>query len=372
MMKLKEHKRTILREYVRSYLLKEDDGGFGFGMMGDMIGPYGVHYASGGQLYNTFIKPFVDVVAVTTGKAKEMGARTLTAAKVAFEAIATTVIPWLTSDYEEIFQKEKQAIDKIRDEYKEVYAATWDAFRNKDVALIAFFCYPGIVMTSTFARNSPLTALRVMNVMSGGTMDDTIMKVKTTFASPFYHGHHGSHSKTTTNYMTFNSPGGDKMGWMGESIVKEDDGDEEKKKTTKGEKSKKERFADVVTDKRLVKKALSSPFAQRVQADARRIVENTLRDVTEKASNVMAATSLEDLQKRVGKPLKGMDKLHNVDKESRQEAEKRVLENVKKSMREFYVKNLEAQVKDAVSAGIPQDSGFVKTYAATINKIRSM
>jgi hypothetical protein len=340
----------------------EDDGGFGFDM-GGMIGPYGVHYASGSQLYDTFVKPFVDVFDVAKGKTKEVTARLFAMGKVIFETLATTILPWLTSDYEDIFAEEKQAIDKIRSEYSEVYAATWEAFHNKDVALAAFFCYPGIVLTGALAHRSPITTLNVLSTISGGEFDTVITQIRTAYMSSGI-GHKGGHKYSNTANMMFNSLGGDKIEWMGESRLYEDE--------SKSKKTKKEQLADIVTNKKLVKKFLSTPHAQRLQSESRAIVRHTLTTIFERAQGITSAKTLEDVQKIVGKHLKGIDELKKMKPEERQQMEPKILDNLKASMKELYVKNLEAQAKDAISAGIPNNSGFIKMYADTIHKIKTL
>lgn len=351
MKSVQDHK--ILREYV-SQLLREDDYG---GMMmaaGDM-NPYGVHIASNDALYKTFIKPFVDVVDVAAGKTKELSQKAQTLGKIAFETIGSTIFPWLSSDYAEIFQEEKSQIDKIKSQYSEVYQATWDAFQTNDVAWTAFFCYPGAVFASSLARKTPLVTLKMLSVFSGGTMDNFLSKAQRKFSTT-------SSGKGKNNN---NDYGGDKLPsptW--ESVLREDS-EQPKKKS-------KITLADVVTNEKVIKKALSSPVAQRLQKETRSVVQGTLRSVLEHAQAVMSSNSFEDLQKKIGKPLKGLEKLKGMQPEARQAAEAQMLSTLKKSMTSFYVKNLEAQVKQALDAGIPKNSGYVTDYATVIQKIKSL
>jgi hypothetical protein len=336
--------------------------------------PYGVHYTSGDMLYKAFVKPFVDVVDVAVGKTKEMSQRVQTLAKVGFEAVATSLLPFLTSDYKEIFDKEKEELDKIRNEYSEVYAATWDAFKQTDVALTAFFCYPGAVLTGVMAKKAPDVALRMLGILSGGTLDSWIEKVrkaigggfgtgkssKDHFESPA--GGYGGGGTMGMDYMYgFDYGGGGGYGGTHESVIREDD----------QKKNKKQKVVDLITSEKVVKKALSSPEAQRMQKKARAAVHNTLKTVLEHAQAVCTAKSVEELQKKIGKPLKGLDKLQQAKPEERQAAEQQMLATVKKSMKEFYVKSLEGNVKQVLEAGIPKNSGYVRDYESVIQKIKS-
>ena len=96
----------LLREYVRSSLMFEDDGGY------DAMSPYGTSFGSGQDLYNIFIKPFTDVVDTAAGEVSKASVKVQTAAKVAFETVATTFIPFLSSDYDDIWDAEAQQIEK--------------------------------------------------------------------------------------------------------------------------------------------------------------------------------------------------------------------------------------------------------------------
>ena len=71
-----DHQARIRPFIKENRALHEDEGGGGFdyaGGMGEM--PYGMHFGSPGQLYNTFVKPFVDVGKTAAGKTAELSAR---------------------------------------------------------------------------------------------------------------------------------------------------------------------------------------------------------------------------------------------------------------------------------------------------------
>lgn len=368
--------QQLLREYVRRVLVTEDDGGYG-GLAGAAadLSPYGAHYASSSDLYKTFIKPFVDVAEVTAGKAKETSQRAQTVVKVAFETIATTLLPFLKDSYGKIFAKEKQAIDKIKSEYGEVYKATWDAFKTNDVAWTAFIAFPGPVMAGRLALNAPDIALRMISVISGGSMDPYVGKVKEKFKGTAFltgmkghdtHIERGSHG----NKSNLSDVANEKLpSSFGESVLREDsDSDDSGDKKS----SKKERLAGIVTDPKVIKKALSSPEAQRLQKAAQETVKKTLSGVFKQASAVAGAKSLEELQREFGKPLPGMDKLRGLKPKERQSAETQLLSGLRKSLKEFYAKSLEAQAKQASDGGIPDDSPYIKMYRDTARKIRAL
>lgn len=330
--------RVLLREYVRTVLAEEGDGGFG---MGDMFGAagggpsgYGMHFGSEEEMYKIFVKPFVDVVQVAAGKGKEVSQRLQTLLHVAFETVATTVIPILSSDYGEIFAKEEERLNKIKSEYADVYKATWDAFKDHDVMCAAFFYDPVSFLSAEFVSHAPSVAFKVMSILSGGTIDDELLKIKKAVALP-----HKKH----------------------EGVMKEDE-----------EGDKPSRVVQALTNKELLDKLSQSQKVQQLQREGQAMVRETLKEVFKHAQTVLRAKSLSDIQRFVKKPIKGMDKLQQVPEQERAQGEQQLLKGVKESMKSFYVKSLEAQVKEAVSSGVPQGSKYVSDYTSVINKIKNL
>lgn len=326
--------------------------------------PYGVHYGSGDDLYKIFIKPFVDVVQTAAGKTKEVSRRAQTLVRVAFEAVATTVVPVLRDDYAEIFAREKQEIENIRQQYGDVYRSNWDAFLDNDALVVAFFYSPTAFLTAAFVRKAPKMAAQVISVLSGGQLDGYLSKVGKKL---------GWNSKIITGLGVGDSShvrrGGTYGGGLGgtydsaipmESVIHED---EEKRSND---------IAQYLANEKVRAKLNDSSIVKNMRKDGRKIVQGTLASVFKQAQGVMSANSLDDLQKKTGSKLKGLDKLAQVPEQERRSAEQQILATTKKSMKEFYVRNLEAQVKQAVDAGVPQDSDYVRDYSDVISKIKAL
>jgi len=333
----------LLREYIQAVLVEDmggDYGGLGFGdAMGDM--PYGMHFASQDQLYKIFVKPFADVVGVAAGKTKELSQRGITALNVAFEAIATTLIPILKDSYGEIFQKEKQQIDKIRSEYSDVYQATWDAFNEMDVVVAAFAYRPDLFLTAKFAKHAPKAAAKLLSVLSGGSLDNVL------------HGLLKSSGKRHVDHS-------EGPGMPIESLIREEKDNEPSK------------LEKLITNKKIKQVLAGSPKVQQLAKVGSELVQGTLKDVFSQANNVMNAKSLQDLQSKLGKKLPGIDKLSQVPQREREQAEQKLLVGVQRGMKEFYVKQLEGQVKAAIEAGVPKDHPFVADYVSVISKIKGL
>jgi len=342
----------LLREYVREVLAEDGHGGDGGAgdimMAGSMMSPYGMHFGDSNDLYKIFIKPFADVVQTTVGKTKELSQSAQTLTKVAFKAVATSLIPVLSRDYGKIFKKEKIEMDKIRKQYGDVYKSNWDAFKDNDVLALAFMYSPAAMLTLQFARKSPGAAASMISALSGGELD-------------------GFLSKIAQKFPNFNTPGGptglgrkDNGPGTIESVIREDEG-----------KKKPDAAALLSSDK--VKHALqNSQVVRQMEQSGKAIVRNTLEQVFKQAQGIMTAKTLQDVQHKTGAQLKGMDKLAQVPEQERVKLEQAILDGAKKSMKSFYVKNLQAQVKQALDGGISPDSPYVQDYQNVIRKIEAL
>jgi len=371
--------RRLLREYVREALLTEDDT---YAVYSDLahanaaMMPYGMNFGSGGDLYRVFVKPFVDVVDTTLGKTKEVSQRAQTATRVAFETVANTLLPWFRSDYERIFAKEKKELDAIRREFADVYQANVDAFRDNDVFWTAFCYSPAAIITHQLVRRSPKTAMKLISTLTGGSMDDWLQKVFGRFR-----GGSDRPPKTGLDYAGSDphvgGHGGGGGGWGGyydagygpdysmhrEGLVYE-----------AGEKDKKKEPAleDVLTDPRLLKKVSGSDVAKRMHDEAQAAVRGSLQAVFKHVSAALSAQTLQDLQHRTGKQIKGVEGLASMQPQERQKAERAILDAFRRSLKDFVVKNLESQAKKALDAGVPKDSEYVSDYEHVIQRLRSL
>ncbi len=351
----------LLREYVRQ-VLKEDDGyGAVMGAAADM-NPFGMSFGSDDELYKIFVKPFTDVVDTAVGKTKEISQKAQTVMKVAFEAVATSLIPVLKDSYGEIFAHEQKAMEKIKGEYEDVYKSNWDAFKDHDVMFLSFCCDPAKFITGQLVKKSPDIAIGMISALTGGTVDGYLDKVKEKFNlgnTPPRTGLSSGEKKHNPGHF---AGGGGDVGFGMESVIREEGDDQQKA----------DGVVAALTNPKLLEKLKQSPTVQKMSQQATGLVRGSLEQVYKQASGVMKANSLQNLQQATGAKIKGLDKLAEVPQQERQKAEATMLTGAKKGMKEFYVKNLEGQVKAAIDAGVPQDSSYISDYKRVIEKIRAM
>ena len=343
------------------WTLREDDGG-GFdyaGAMGEM--PYGMHFGSPNQLYKTFVAPFTDVIKTAAGKTAELSARVQTAVKVAFEAVATTLVPALSSDYARIFATEKQKLDSIKQRYADVYRGTSGALLGNDVLVASFMFAPWAFLSAAMVKKSPSAALAVVQVLGGG---NSVIERFVSQVKQRYGGSGGSDGKWSSR----ESPGADTWAFEGTQyvgcvIVEDAEGGKEPKRPP---------LAQLLTSRKLRAALESSPIARKMGSDGHNVIQATLRDVLEKAKAVLGASSIEDLERSLGKQVPALTGLKKLQDSERAQAEQEVLRRVRAAMRKVYTANLKAQAKSAIEAGLARDNPYVKAYADAIKKIEAL
>lgn len=352
--------KKLIKEYIELTLKEDDAGGnpaFYGGFDSGMVGPYGVSFGSREDLVNTFITPFLDVFKTTIGKTKELARKTQTLVWVGLQTVLTSLIPIYGYNYAEVFDKEKKDIEKIRNEYKDVYERTNKALSGSDAAMIAFMASPAIVLGAIGARQSAKSMKNLLSAASGGFSDElygsTRSKLKS--AGRWMLGDDGS--KSASNSKTSSSD-------LGESILREEDEDNSKKKMSP---------KDILTNRKFIKKSLDNQKTREMQAAATRLYKKSLNDVYAQAEDVLKnAKTVEDLEKSAKKNIPQVEEIKNLPQDQKAAAEKKLIDGVRKAMKDFYVKNLTAQVNQVMQAGIPKEAQYVQDYLSTISKIKSL
>lgn len=369
----------LLKEYVRE-VLREDDTAAVWGDLHThdmMMHPYGARFGSANDLYKIFIKPFVDVVDTTMGKTKELSQHAQTLVKVAFETIATTLVPIFSDSYKEIFAAEKKSIDKIRNDYKDVYQSNWDAFRDNDAFWTAFCYAPWAIMTIKLIKQTPKTAARLASTLSGGSADRVLSRMlgdwNRGYGNPKSGLGYANRSTMGMSYGDYGGNGGSGGGGAGymEGVIREDE-DSKQKKHGKKDEERLDHAAKVLTSPKFIAMLRNSDVVKGMEKSARDAVRNTLHKVYVEAQAVMRAKSLQELQQKTGKQVKGLEKLREVPQAERQKAEQALLAGLRKTMKNFYTENLDGQVKDALKAGVPENSPYISDYRSIIAKIKAL
>ena len=336
--------RRLLKEYIKEVIgqkkiLKEDGIG-SYDSMGLGMG-WG---ASQQDLMSAFITPFTDVVKTAVGQAKEVVRKGSTLLRVAFETVVTTLLPFVEDSYDEIFKKEKEDIEKIRSEYKDVYDRTDKAFDND--APLAFFLAPGPYMLSKAASVGPAATKNILSISTGGLSDKLFDKISG--IDPFKKGK--SEARTLRGKFL----------------------NEEKKEV-----DFKDQLEKVLSDPR-VQAALKKnvePIGEKLK-DAKR---EKLQAAFDMAKNVVTAKSAGQIEKALKGKVSSADikkKLSSAKdlKDMKPEDLQKVMDQIPKGSMEFmknmFVAPLEKELKDLESS--KADPEIIGMYKQVISKIKAL
>lgn len=314
----------IIREYVRLLVETGED-------------EFGYLYGSYDDLYRMFIKPFVDVAEVAAGEVGKTAARLETLVKVTFEAIISSLIPILSADYKEIFDREKEKIEQIENDHREAYDSLREFTSNPDMVALAFFMEPTSFITRNVAKRSIKGVLRLIDILGKGR--DVVQNYTSQFRDRY---------DLSTLHVA-----------MGEA-------------DKHGALSKLDKAVDALTKPKLLKVVASSPEATAMRSKAQSVLFSTLNNVYAEARDVLNAHDLSQLQQHMhGKQIKGIDKLAKLRGHMREKAERELLDKVRASMKKFYVDFLNKRIEQALSAGVPSSSKYVVAHKKTIEKINA-
>ena len=343
----------ILRSHIRR-IIKEEGGDFGGGgydigwgniggggMGGGGIWGYGI-----GDNLGKFLEPFTDVLKTAIGKTKELSIKAQTLAAVAWEGLATTIVPWLSSDYSDIFRREKQEINRLKQEYGDVYKRTWDAFKNEDFLITAFFYDPASMLATVGITQAPTATKELLSILSGGRLDDLLGRIMDKFGNKSAPGGPGEYNR----HMKYEGIIHEQQDDAGESLEK------------------------VLANPKLIDAACSSQYAQKMMSDGRTVVNGVLKDAVDHVMTVFKAHSVQDIEREMGKklPEKIATSLAKMQPAERQKSEAIVIKQLQKLTKESVVNDLSKQVKVATKSGVPNNSPFIQAYMKTISKIRAM
>lgn len=350
----------LIREHVRKIIAEDggDFGGFGgYGGWGDlsggMRGGWGYGYGIGKDL-GKFLDPFIDVFKTAVGSTKELSLKAQQLVSTAFVAATTIVVPALSDNYGEIFKQYKSELNKVKQEYKEVYQRTWDAFKNDDFLVSAFFYSPSSLLTSYAATQAPETTIKILSILSGGKLDSLLGKIKDKLSSGV------SMPKAPTRKSSVRGRDLFSYAWM-EHVIRE-------------EAKEDKRLEKVLANPKLVNAAVSGQYAQRMMQDTRKIVDATLSAAYEHVKNVASAKSIADIEKLLGQrlPAKVTKPINKMKQNERARAEATFIKGLKEPTKAGVVKDLEAKAKATMNAGVPGDSPYIQAIRSTISKIKQL
>ncbi len=392
----------LLREYVRN-LLKEDDGlgaysgeysQYGLSNVGDS--PFGVTgYGSTNDLISAFITPFTDVVKTAAAETKKIAAHTATLLRVAFEVIISTLIPGIGANYEAIFNRRDERLNKIKEEYRDVYERTDKALASDDARLIAFMVNPAATLGYFAAKKTPAAVAGSLSIATGGISDELMEKSKgwsKEIGRTLLGRDESGKSRKSLGSGKRKDP--DSFDWnkMGESRLFEDDQKKSSKSDKEKQKSKEDNSEDLA--RQFLIDFLKNPKVQnalkqtpKFAAMSKTATENekeTLKEIYEEA--VMTSKGLNSLEKieqyikksakkqpKASEALKKIDEIKKIkDQKEKQIALNVLSKKVKDASKEFAQMRIKSEIEKFKKAGLTDTDEVIKNYISVLQKVNSL
>lgn len=360
----------LIRSYIRESLLKED--------LNDVSGVDKMAqeqprvYGSGTDLYNTFVKPFVNVGKTAVGKAKEITRTARTGLEVGLKAALQTVIPGISFDFNKVFDKEKEDLEKIKSQYSDVYAATRETLSGGDAQMMAFLANPGLFLGAKLGAASPAIAKDLASIASGGLSDSVFDSIKDKAKGlGRWSLKDGSNKGSRRESIEF-----DEANFLIEILADENFKIDDKARFVYGNKlhlSEAEKQSDkntksVITPQKIIK---SSAFMKSVDKGAAEMKKAAEAVIQRTAQNIVNAAKIKDLkdlpektQKEVNQFLKGDGS--NLPKEQKDAFVKGIVDQAKKTAAKAAIEAIEKRLS---SADAPKNSSFVQIYTAAKKQI---
>jgi len=356
---MKRHKNNalLLREYVKAILVEDESMGMG-------------NYGSAADMNAAFIQPFTDVFKTAARETKLIGVTAKTVVWVGLQSVLTTLLPFYGYDYAEVFDKEKEEIDKIKSEYKDVYDRTWNALKSSDAMMLAFMASPAIFLGGVAAKETPGVVKGILSTFTVGLSDEIGEKTKSAAISigrKAIGDIHGSHREKEHNKDDSRRPSRvssrDAVSFAGGGLVGG--------------------LAGTV-----VEKIKNSKKASAMQTSAQNVYKQALSEKVKLAIKLTQnVSSIEDLQKEVKKSeMPGSEKfdaqvaeIKKLTPEEKEKAEQALLVSAREAAKKFFIEKLESELKQVTkntsleSFGVKSDQlDFVKDYKRAISTVKKL
>jgi hypothetical protein len=330
----------------------------------------------GGSLKKIFIDPFTDVFKTAKGVSTELATRAKTASKVIVETILSTFLPLYETNYTQIFKQMDKSLGEVRKKYQKIYEANDEAFADKDARFLAFLFDPSAWITAKTVSNSPAIARSILEVFtdgSSGVMDHVLetirylkeleMEVRNVSR---YNRHVPSRIRKAAHAHRHDLP------WEGHERGSEPILEAEEQAPQQGQSNPEQTVAQklqhALSNPQLKKELAESPLAQAMKADAQKIMSTLTSRLSQDIANVKAIDSLDDVVKlshgKVHVPEAGQ-----LTPQEKQIVEEAAVQNVKSALTEFYRRSLQGAIKHVQEDGVGNDSAYVRTLSALLQKV---
>jgi hypothetical protein len=349
--------QLLIREYVKAVLLTES---------GADAAEAGV---GGTEGWSKFFGTVGNVGSTVMGKSKEMLQNVKTAVRLSLETILASTIPWIDAEYKKIREENKDAIAKVREEYKDVYAATDAVFQRSDVKFMLLAANPAAFLTGPVLDQSTDAAINILDAVTGGYVPEDKMQKLKKFARKV-----GKVTVAGAAIDTYKPPTGAKS----ENYIRSNFGMPLVEAGKKDENKNKEELKKIIQD---ILKRYGTKTVPKMQNDVKKFHQDFLNKNIQFAENFKKIQKIEQLPQEVRSKIKleiSEEELKKMAQEGSTTPEKikeqlvnNALAQAKAKGIERIVKNITDTVESMKKEGLTQENPISKLYQQAIQKIQA-
>ena len=377
-------KTHLLREYVRQSLalrqksLNEDYEVGGMDYYNTSMKYMDQAFYSGGvdpgPLFKTFIEPFTDVFKTAVAGAKAIASDVATALRVGFETIITTVLPFISADYQKIFDRRDERMEKIRADYADVFERT-DAALNEDAKLLAFMINPAGFLVGTAAAKAPAATKELLSVATGGVSDQALENASKSWEkiqASLLNGEINEKKAAAKQQSVYDQLIAELSGKSGKSESFRRSSKDylfEADKSSGFDEFLKQALKNPGVVSALSDKIKNNDRMKKLHSELTKVEDEALKDAEQSAVKLTnQVSSFEGIEKIASKNPKAKEAIEQIkkiqDPKQKQEAIKTLTNNVKKAANQTFVTTISARMNM-----LPKGSEEHKRYQAVLAKI---
>ena len=375
----------LLREYVRQSLsLKQqklNEDSYGAGEMGYYNAASGYHderFYSGGEdpgpLLKAFVEPFTDVFKTAVAGVKSIASDVATSLRVGFETIITTIFPFISADYQKIFERRDERMEKIRSEYSDVFERTDEALKG-DAQLLAFMINPAGYLAGKAAMNAPAATKELLSVATGGVSDQALENASKSWEkiqASLLNGEINEKKAAVKQQSVYDQLIAELSGKSGKSeSLRRSSKDYlfEADKSGGFDEFLKQALKNPGVVSALSDKIKNNDRMKKLHSELTKVEDEALKDAEQSAVKLTnQVSSFEGIEKIASKNPKAKEAIEQIkkiqDPKQKQEAIKTLTNNVKKAANQTFVTTISARMNM-----LPKGSEEHKRYQAVLAKI---
>jgi len=303
------------------------------------------------RLRDIFLQPAKDVLQTANYAAERISGAAQTLVKGLSFIIPTILIPGLEFNYALFKKDEDQKLADIKKKYGDVLARNWEAIKDPDVFGFLLLAYPQAMLGFATLKKSPLAFLRILEVVTGGM--DSVTNLRQSLEQSAAYSPRQTHNYDPNSGPFGGGGGGGDSSYMGDMY-----GDYAGTGLTGESKHPRKNLIEAQENPQVIQQIQA--LMQRPEVRQAIAASPIFKDMQRASIDIMVAPVMKFQHVQNFDQMKGFispsaieqakaefQKKAGNDPKAQQEAMQALVQEIKKSYKEAYIKNLQGlEAKD--------------------------